>query len=147
MSKKLSQGDKEAKMKIMYKSFTKEQVEHLNGIQDTNIRYKYSQRYMRELNGGEMGVRKRAVELYNRYSDILEGLECIDDRLWTDETKIRAFSDKLDAYCDKCVKLVEDNNRKHLERIKLQREQHRKEYEEAQAKYDKEIAELEKKLR
>ena len=84
------------------------------------------------------------MELYKRYSEILEGLECVDNKLWTDERKIRAFSDKLDAYCDKCVKLVEDNNRRHLERLKLQRSQRQKEYEAEQAKYDKEIAELEK---
>ena len=53
----------------------------------------------------------------------------------------------LEGYCDKCVKLVEDNNRKHLERLKLQRSQRQKEYEIEQAKYDKEIAELEQKLR
>ena len=68
-------------------------------------------------------------------------------KLWTDEKKIRAFSNLLDAYCDKCVKLVEDNNRRHLERLKLQRSQRQKEYEAKQAKYDKEIAELENKLR
>ena len=52
----------------------------------------------------------------------------------------------LDAYCDKCVKLVDENNRNHLERLKLQRDQRRKEYEEEQARYDREISELEKKL-
>ena len=146
MSQKLSQDDKLVMIKNMCRNFEKEQIEHLKGIVNVDARYKCAQRYMRELNESERGVRKRALELYKRYSEFLEGFECIDDGLWTDETKIRAFSDKLDAYCDKCVKLVEDNNRKHLERIKLQREQHRKEYEEAQAKYDKEIAELEKKL-
>lgn len=146
MSKKLTQDDKLVLIKNMCKSFEKEQIEHLKRIVNVDARYKCAQRYMRELTEGEKGERKKALEYYKRYSEILEGLECIDDKLWTDEKKIRAFSDKLDAYCDKCVKLVEDNNRKHLERIKLQREQHRKEYEEAQAKYDKEIAELEKKL-
>ena len=52
----------------------------------------------------------------------------------------------LEGYCDKCVKLVEDNNRKHLERHKLQRDQRRLEFETEQAKYDKEIHELEMKL-
>ena len=87
------------------------------------------------------------TEYYKKYAKILEGLDCIDNKLWTDEEKIKTFSDLLEGYCEKCVKLVEDNNRKHLERLKLQREQHRKEYEEAQAKYDKEIAKLEEKLR
>ena len=102
---------------------------------------------MREINEGKKGERKKALEYYKRYAEILEGLECIDDKLWTDEKKIKAFSDLLDTYADKCVKLVEDNNRKHLERLMFQRDQHRREYEEAQAKYDKEIAELQEKLR
>ena len=102
---------------------------------------------MRELNDGQKGERLKAVEYYKRYREILEGLECIDDGLWTDERKIRAFSDLLDAYGDKCVKLVEANNRKHLERLKLQREQRQKEYETEQEKLDKEIAEYEEKLR
>ena len=106
-----------------------------------------AQRYMRELNEGQKGERLKAVEYYKRYREILEGLECIDDGLWTDEKKIRAFSDLLDAYGDKCVKLVEANNRKHLERLKLQREQRQKEYEAEQEKLDKEIAEYEEKLR
>ena len=147
MSQKLSKDDKLVMLKNMCRSFSKEQVEHLNRIEKVDARYKCAQRYLREINEGERGVRKRALELYKQYSEILEGLECIDNKLWTDEKKIRAFSDKLDAYCDKCVKLVEDNNRRHLERLKLQRSQRQKEYEAEQAKYDKEIAELEMKLR
>ena len=147
MSKRLSQDDKLVKLKSMCKGFSKEQVEHLKGIENVDARYKCAQRYMRELNEGKKGERLRAVEYYNRYAEILEGLDCIDNKLWTDEKKIRAFSDLLDDYADKCVKLVEENNRKHLERLKMQRDQHRKEYEEAQARYDKEIAALEEKLR
>ncbi|MBQ7423998.1 MAG: hypothetical protein IJV19_04560 [Prevotella sp.] len=147
MSKRLSKDDKEVMLKSMCKSFSKEQIEHLDRIENVEARYKCAQRYMRELNYGEKGMRKRAYELYKRYSEILEGLECVDNGLWTDEKKIRAFSEKLDAYGDKCVKLVEENNRKHLERLKLERSQKQKEYETAQAKYDKEIAELEAKLR
>ena len=146
MNKKLTNDEKLQSMKIMYKSFGVEQVEHLDRIENVDARYKCAQRYLREITEGEKGERKRALELYKRYSEILEGLECIDNKLWTDEKKIRAFSDKLDAYCDKCVKLVEDNNRRHLERLKLQRSQRQKEFEAEQAKYDKEIAELEKKL-
>ena len=134
-------------MKNMYKSFSVEQVEHLDRIENVDARYKCAQRYMREINEGEKGERKKALEYYQRYSDILEGLDCIDNKLWTDEKKIKAFSNLLDTYCDKCVKLVEDNNRRHLERLKLQRQQKQKEYEAEQAKYDKEIAKLENKLR
>lgn len=147
MSKRLTKDDKLVMMKNMYKSFSVEQVEHLDRVENVDARYKCAQRYMRELNEGEKGERKKALEYYKRYSEILEGLECIDDGLWTDEKKITAFGRLLDAYCDKCVKLVEDNNRRHLERLKLQRQQKQKEYEEEQEKYDKEIAELENKLR
>ena len=147
MNKKMTKEDKLDSMKIMYKSFSVEQVEHLDRIENVDARYKCAQRYLREINEGKKGERVKALEYFKRYGEILVGLECIDDGLWTDEKKITAFGRLLDAYCDKCAKLVEDNNRKHLERLKLQRDQHRKEYEEAQAKYDKEIAKLEEKLR
>ena len=42
--------------------------------------------------------------------------------------------------------MLTDNNRKHLERLKAQRVQHQKEYEIEQAKYNKEIEDLEMKL-
>ena len=147
MSKRLTKDDKLVLLKNMCRSFSKEQIEHLERLENVDARYKCAQRYLREINEGERGVRKRALELYKQYSEILEGLECIDNKLWTDEKKIRAFSDKLDAYCEKCVKLVEENDRKHLERLKRQRLLRQKEYEVEQAKYDKEIAELEEKLR
>ena len=147
MSTKLTQDDKLVIMKNMYKSFSKEQVEYLERKENVDARYKCAQRYMREINEGKKGERLKALEYYKQYREILEGLECVDKKLWTDEKKIKAFSNLLDAYCDKCVKLVEDNNRRHLERLKLQRSQRQKEYEAEQAKYDKEIAELENKLR
>lgn len=147
MSTKLTQDDKLAMMKNMYKSFSKEQVEYLERKENVDARYKCAQRYMREINEGKKGERLKALEYYKQYREILEGLECVDKKLWTDEKKIKAFSDLLDGYADKCVKLVEDNNRRHLERLKLQRSQRQKEYEAEQAKYDKEISELENKLR
>ena len=146
MSKRLSKDDKLVIMKNMYKSFSKEQVEYLERKENVDARYKCAQRYMREINEGKKGERLKALEYYKQYREILEGLECVDKKLWTDEKKIKAFSDLLDGYCDKCVKLVEDNNRRHLERLKLQRSQRQKEYEAEQAKFDKEIAELENKL-
>lgn len=130
----------------MYKNFTKAQVDHLDNITNIDARYTCAMRYMRELNEGKKGERIKAMEYYERYGEILEGLDCIDNKRWTDEKKIKAFSDILDSYCDKCIKLVEDNNRKHLDRLKAQRAQRQKEYEAEQAKYDKEIAELEMKL-
>lgn len=146
MSKKLTKDEKLQSMKIMYKSFGVEQVEHLDRIENVDARYKCAQRYLREINEGKKGERLKALEYYKRYSEILEGLDCIDNKRWTDEKKIKAFSNLLDAYCDKCVELVDENNRNHLERLKLQRDQRRKEYEEEQARYDREISELEKKL-
>ena len=147
MSKRLTKDDKLVMMKNMYKSFSKEQVEYLERKENVDARYKCAQRYMREINEGKKGERLKALEYYKQYREILEGLECVDKKLWTDEKKIKAFSNLLDAYCDKCVKLVEDNNRRHLERLKLQRSQRQKEYEAEQARYDKEIAELENRLR
>lgn len=147
MSEKLTIEKKLVALGTMCKSFTREQVEHLEGIDNVDARYKCAQRYMRELNEGKKGERAKALEYYKKYAQILEGLDNIDNKLWTDEKKIKAFSDLLDGYCDKCVKLVEDNNRRHLERLKLQRSQKQKEYEAEQARYDKEIAELEEKLK
>lgn len=147
MSKRLSKDDKLIMMKNMYKSFSKEQVEYLERKENVDARYKCAQRYLREINEGKKGERLKALEYYKQYREILEGLECVDKKLWTDEKKIKAFSNLLDTYCDKCVKLVEDNKRRHLERLKLQRQQKQKEYEAEQAKYNKEIAELEEELR
>ncbi len=147
MSKRLSKDDKLVMLKNMCRSFSNEQVEHLNRIENVDARYKCAQRYLREINEGKKGERLKALEYYKRYSEILEGLDCIDNKLWTDEKKIMAFGRLLDAYGDKCVKLIEENNRRHLERLILERDHHRKEYEARKAKYDKEISELEQKLR
>lgn len=146
MSKRLSADEKLCALGTMCKSFTREQVEHLERIDNVDARYKCAQRYMRELNEGKKGERVKALEYYKKYAAILEGLDCVDNKLWTDEKKIRAFSDLLEVYCEKCVKLVDYNDRKRLERLKLERQQKQKEYEARQAKYDKEIAELEAKL-
>lgn len=146
MSKKKTNDEKLQSMKIMYKSFSVEQVEHLDRISNIDARYRCAQRYMRDINEGKKGERLKALEYYKKYAEFLEGLDCIDNKLWTDEKKIMAFGNLLDAYCDKCNDLIEENNRKHLERLKLQREQHRKEYEAEQARLDKEIVKLEEKL-
>ncbi len=135
MSKQLSDDEKLQSMRIMCKSFSKEQVEHLDRIEVVAARYKCAQRYMREINEGKKGERIKALEYYKKYADILEGLDCVDNKLWTDEKKIKAFCNKLDTYCDKCVQLIEENNRKHLDSLKAQR-----------ARLDSEIAALEKQL-
>lgn len=146
MSKLLSQDDKLSLMKTMYRSFSKEQVEHLNRIENINARYKCAQRYMREITEGKTGEKKRAFQLYQRYREILDGLECVDDGLWTDESKIVSFGRLLDSYGDKCLALIDKAKRRHLERLKSQRDQCRIEFEAEQARYSREIAELEKEL-
>ena len=145
--KKLTNDEKLNSMKIMCKSFSVEQVEHLERIENVDARYKCAQRYMREINEGKKGERMKAENAYKRFGEIIDGLELIEDKRLTDETKIKHIIDLLDGFADKANKLIDENNRKHLERLKLQREQQRKEYEEAKAKYDKEIALLEEKLR
>lgn len=147
MSKLLTIDDKLALIKTMCKSFSKEQVEHLDRIENVPARYKCAQRYMREINEGETGEKKKALQAYRRYGEILEGLECVDDGLWTDVGKIESFGRLLDSYGDKCNALIDKVNRRHLERLKFQRDQRRAEYQAEQARIDKEIAVLEEKLR
>lgn len=146
MSKKMSIDEKLDSMRIMCKSFSKEQVEHLKSISNVDARYKCAQRYLRELNEGKKGERMKAENAYKRFREIIDGLELIEDKRLTDEAKIKHYIGLLDAFCNKGVALIDENNRKHLERLKLQRDQRRKEYEDEQARYDKEIAELEQKL-
>ena len=147
MSKRLTKDDKLVMMKNMYKSFSKEQVEYLERKENVDARYKCAQRYMREINEGKKGERLKALEYYKQYREILEGLECVDKKLWTDEKKIKAFSNLLDGYCDKCVKLVEDNNRRRLEHLKGQLAQRKKEYESEQKKLEDEIKRLENEIK
>ncbi len=147
MSKKLTIDDKLTLIASMSRSFEKEQVEHLERIDNVDARYKCAQRYMRELNEGKKGERLKAHEFFKRYREILEGLDCIDNKAWTDEKKIKSFSDLLESYCEKCVKLVEDNNRRHLERLMMQKDQFTKKYEAELIRIDNEIAACQEKLR
>ena len=64
-------------MKAMYKNFTKAQVDHLDNITNIDARYTCAMRYMRELNEGKKGERIKAMEYYERYGEILEGLDCM----------------------------------------------------------------------
>ena len=143
MSKLLTHDDKLAKMETMYDSFTKAQVGHLNGITNIDARYTCAMRYMRELNEGKKGERKKAEEYYKRYGKILEGLDCIDNKLWTDEKKIIAFGEILEEYAKKCEHLIDENNRRRLESLKMLRDQHYMTLKAECEKYDKEIKELE----
>ena len=147
MSKKLTSGDKRKFIDASLVKLTDSQKKIVLETSNLDAQYDKVRRYLRLLSDSHKQEKQLLLDLATKYRTILDGLDCIDNRLWTDEKKIKSFSDMLEGYCDKCVKLVEDNNRKHLERLKMQREQHRKEYEEAQARYDKEIAALEEKLR
>ena len=62
MSKKLTNDEKLDTLKIMCKSFSVEQVEHLDRIENVDARYKCAQRYLREINEGKKGERLKALE-------------------------------------------------------------------------------------
>lgn len=146
MSKKLTSEDKMKFIEASLPKLTDEQKKIVLGTSLHEARYDKVRRYLRIQKEGQKQEQQYLLTLAIKYRHILEGLDCLDQELWTDEKKIKAFTDILDAYCDKGVKLVEDNYRRHLERLRLQREQRRKEYEAEQARYDKEIAELEEKI-
>jgi hypothetical protein len=140
MSKKLTSEDKVKFIKASLTQLTDEQKKIISNTSNVDAQYTKVQRYKRILKEGQRKENHYLLGLANKYRNILEGLECVDEKRWTNEKKIKAFSDLLDTYADKCVKLVEDNNRKHLERLMLQRDQLKKNYEDEQAKLDKEIA-------
>lgn len=114
-------------------------------LETTNhdARYDKVRRYLRIQNEGQKKEKKYLLELATKYRHILEGLDCLDQKLWTDEKKIKAFTKILDDYCEKGVKLVEANNRRRLENLICQREQCQKKYDDEMDRYDKEIKKLE----
>ena len=146
MSKKLTSEDKVKFIETSLTKLTDEQKNIVLGTNNIDAQYTKVLRYIRIKNDSLKQERNYLLDLAAKYRNILEGLDCLDKKLWTDEKKIKEFTDVLETYCEKGVKLVEDSYRKHLERLRLQREQRRKEYEAEQAKYDKEINELEEKL-
>lgn len=146
MSKKLTSEDKVKFIETSLTKLTDEQKNIVLGTNNVDAQYTKVLRYIRIKNDSLKQERNYLLDLASQYRNILEGLDCLDKKLWTDEKKIKEFTDVLETYCEKGVKLVEDSYRKHLERLRLQREQRRKEYEAEQAKYDKEINELEEKL-
>lgn len=147
MSKKLTSGDKRKFIDTSLVKLTDSQKKIVLETSNLDAQYDKVRRYLRLLSDSHKQEKQLLLDLATKYRTILDGLDCIDNRLWTDEKKIKSFSDMLEGYCDKCVKLVEDNNRKHLERLKLQREQLKKKYETEQAQLDKEIAEFENKMK
>lgn len=146
MSKKLASEDKRKFIETSLVKLTDSQKKIVLETSNLNAQYDKVRRYLRLLSDSHKQEKQLLLDLATKYRNILEGLDFIDNKLWTDENKITDFGRLLDSYCDKCNKLVEDNNRKHLERLKLQREQLKKKYEEEQAQLDKKIAEFQKKV-
>jgi hypothetical protein len=147
MSKKLTSEDKKKFIDTSLVKLTDGQKKIVLETSNLDAQYDKVRRYLRLLSDSHKQEKQLLLDLATKYRTILDGLDCIDNRLWTDEKKIKSFSDMLEGYCDKCIKLVEDNNRKHLERLKLQREQLKKKYDTEQAQLDKEIAEFENKMK
>ena len=146
MSKKLTSDDKKKFIDTSLAKLTDSQKKIIIETSNLDAQYDKVRRYLRLLSESQKQERQHLLTLANKYRTILDGLDCIDNRLWTDEKKIKAFSDLLDSYCDKCVKLIDENNRKHLERLIFQRAQLKKKYETEQSQLDKEIAEFKKKI-
>ena len=147
MSKKLTSEDKKKFIETSLVKLTDSQKKIVLETSNLDAQYDKVRRYLRLLSDNHKQEKQLLLDLATKYRNILEGLDFIDNKLWTDENKITDFGRLLDSYCDKCNKLVEDNNRKHLERLKLQREQLKKKYETEQAQLDKEIAEFENKMK
>lgn len=147
MSKKLTCEDKKKLIDTSLVKLTDEQQKIVLGTKHLEAQYDKVRRYLRLQKEGQKQEQQYLIGLANKYRTILDGLDCIDNKLWTDEKKITDFGRLLDGYCDKCNQLIEDNNRKHLERLKLQREQLMKKFKDEQTKLDREIAEFENKMK
>lgn len=146
MSKKLTSEDKKKFIETSLVKLTDSQKKIVLETSNLDAQYDKVRRYLRLLSDSHKQEKQLLLDLATKYRTILDGLDCIDNKLWTDENKITDFGRLLDGYCDKCNKLAEDNNRKHLERLMLQREQLKKKYEEEQAQLEKKIAEFKKKV-
>ncbi len=143
MSRKLTCVDKEKFIEESLVKLTDEQKKIVLETTNHDARYDKVRRYLRIQNEGQKKEKKYLLELATKYRHILEGLDCLDQKLWTDEKKIKAFTKILDDYCEKGVKLVEANNRRRLENLICQREQCQKKYADELDRYDKEIKKLE----
>lgn len=146
MSRKLTRVDKEKFIEESLVKLTDEQKKIVLGTANQDARYDKVRRYLRIQNETQKKERKCLLELATKYRHILDGLDCLDQKLWTDEKKIKAFTKILDEYCEKGVKLVEDNNRKRLENLISRRELCQKKYTDELDRYDKEIKELKETL-
>lgn len=142
MSKKLTSEDKKRYIETSLGKLSEQQKKVVFGTTNIDAQYDKVKRYIRMQKDNQKQENKYLLDLATKYRHILEGLDCLDNRLWTDEKKIKAFTATLDGYCDKGVKLVEDNNRRRLEHLISQREQCQKKYADEMKRYDKEIEEI-----
>lgn len=142
MSRKLTSVDKEKFIEESLVKLTDEQKKIVLETANHDARYDKVRRYLRIQNEGQKQLKKHLLDLATKYRHILEGLDCLDQKLWTDEKKIKAFTDVLDSYCEKGVELVNANNRRRLENLIGQREQCQKKYADELDRYDNEIKKL-----
>lgn len=142
MSKKLTSEDKERYIETSVSKLSEQQKKVVFGTTNIDAQYDKVKRYIRMQKDNQKQENKYLLDLATKYRHILEGLDCLDNRLWTDEKKIKAFTAILDGYCDKGVELVEANNRRRLEHLISQREQCQKKYAEELERYNKEIDEM-----
>lgn len=146
MSRKLTSVDKEKFIEESLVKLTDEQKKIVLETTNHDARYDKVRRYLRIQNETQKKERKCLLELATKYRHILDGLDCLDQKLWTDEEKITAFTDILEGYCEKGVELVDANNRRRLETLLSLREQCQREYADKLDRYDKEIKELKETL-
>ena len=146
MNKKLTKDEKLTRLKDMYDGLTSEQIENLENIANVDLRYKRAQSYKRAISQGKYGERKKAMEYYRRYHHILEGLDCIEKKLWTNRSTIEAFGRELDAWGEKCVQLIDEVNRRHMQSLLAQRNKLDADYESERNKLSKKIEEFVKEV-
>lgn len=142
MSRKLTRVDKEKFIEESLVKLTDEQKKIVLETTNHDARYDKVRRYLRIQNEGQKKEKKYLLELATKYRHILDGLDCLDQKLWTDEKKIKAFTKILEDYCEKGVMLVEANYRRRLENLISQRELCQMKYDEELDRYDKEIKKL-----
>ena len=142
MSKRLTSEDKEKYIETSLSKLTEEQKNVVLGTTNIDAQYTKIQMYIRMQKDKQKEEHKYLLDLASKYRHILDGLDCLDQKLWTDEKKIKAFTKILEDYCEKGVMLVEANYRRRLENLISQRELCQMKYDEELDRYDKEIKKL-----
>ena len=89
MSRKLTSVDKENVIKTSLVKLTDEQKKIVLGTTNIDAQYAKLQRYLRMQKDKQKEEHKYLLDLASKYRHILEGLDCLDNRLWTDEKKIK----------------------------------------------------------